>query len=274
MKLYLLLAKGPHDTVVTRVDVDLFLIGRDPMCQLRNQDPRIEPQHCAIVKKDDRKFFVRDLANGETVLNGELIPPGEEWPLHAGDRLELGPFEFLIQFNEVSLSKKDVEEWALKCLDADAEKGSKEEDDDDEFEAYRALQDAADAAAGILDRLQAQRGIVKGRLRISELDDVTVARFNDAFLVDPGEISMIKSELISNFDRHGMRVLLDFKNVWRMSSSAAEMILEIRLRLRHQDSSLAMCRLRPELQPVLRAMHIHEKVPHFDDKKVALMAKW
>lgn len=279
MKLFLIVAKGKHQGFVIPIEVDLFLIGRDKMCQLRSKLPGVEAQHCAIVKRDDRKAFVRDLGGGVTVLNGERMPADEEWPIHAGDHLEIGPLGFLVQFNEAHMSKKDAEEWALRCLDHDSEKapgegGMPEDDAFAMLDSARPSDNASDAAAMMLEKLQAQKGIVMGRLRISLMEGVLVARFNDAFLVDPAEISLIKSELASHLKRHGMRVLLDFKNVMRMSSKATEVILEARLRLRAHQGTLALCRLRDELKPILDTLKDVQRIPYYDDMGQALAAKW
>lgn len=279
MKLFLIVAKGKHQGFIIPIEVDLFLMGRDDMCQLRSKLPGIEAQHCAIVKRDERKAFIRDLGSGETVLNGERMPADEEWPIHAGDHLSVGPLEFLVQFNEAQMSKKDAEEWALRCLDHDSEKvieeGAVQEDDAFAMlDSARPSDNASDAAAMMLEKLQAQKGVVMGRLRISLMEGVLVARFNDAFLVDPAEISLIKSELASHLKRHGMRVLLDFKNVARMSSKATEVILEARLRLRAHQGTLAICRLRSELKPILDTLKDVQRIPYFDDMAEALAAKW
>jgi hypothetical protein len=37
---------------------------------------------------------------------------------------------------------------------------------------------------------------------------------------------------------------------------------------------VAMCRVRAELQPILEQLHVLDKIKHFDDKKVAVGAKW
>ena len=83
----------------------MFLIGSKDVCQLRSKLPGIAEEHCALVTRD-RKVFIRDLDSGQpTRLNGAIIPPGQEWPLHAGDRLAVGPMEFVVQFHEKELSK-------------------------------------------------------------------------------------------------------------------------------------------------------------------------
>ena len=123
-----------------------------------------------------------------TIVNGSAIPTGAEWPLHAGDRVSVGSLEFLIQFQENDLTQRDLEEWAIGCLD---------EQHDDEAEEMLATRHktAATAAQSILNQLNAMTGLVKGRLRIGHEGIFTVIRFNDSMLVDESEIALIKKEL-------------------------------------------------------------------------------
>ena len=119
MKFYLIVAKGKKQGLPIPIEVDLFLIGSGKSCQLRADHEDIGEQHCAFVMRD-RKVFVRDLNSGHpTIVNGEPIADSEEWPLHGGDFIEVGPLKFMIQYREKELSKRDLEEWALKCLDLD-----------------------------------------------------------------------------------------------------------------------------------------------------------
>src|SRR5262249_42532365 len=156
-----------------------------------------------------------------------LVPPGEEWPLHAGDLITLGPLEFMVQFHEQALARRDLEEWALGCLDQTL---VREFDDPDE--AIKTMRQAgtgtpARAAAALLDRLQARRGVVMGRLRVGKENDITIVRFNDPILVEEAEIALIKKELHDHLNKSNMRVLIDCKNIRRMSTSAVRMIDEL-----------------------------------------------
>lgn len=277
MKLYLIVAKGKHQGMPIEIKKDLFLMGSDKMCQLRSQMTGIAPQHCAIVTRDEKKVFVRDLGGGETLLNNDLVPANEEWPLHSGDKLMVGPLEFNIQFQEKQLNQRDLEEWALKSLDVEAKRDKREVEDDNPFEPgvkAHSSANAASAAEAILDRLSAQRGQVRGRLRVSREGDVTILRFNDVYLVEEAEISFIKKELIENLGRQGMRVLLDFKNVKRLSSVGAEMIQEVFRRLRAQAGSLALCRLNADLHLAFQALGVLEHIKLFANKDEAVAAKW
>ncbi|HLW65876.1 MAG TPA: FHA domain-containing protein [Gemmataceae bacterium] len=276
MKFYLIVAKGKHQGLPIPIEIDLFLVGSEKMCQLRSQAEGIGAQHCAFVTRE-RKVFIRDLGSGEfTYVNDEPLPEHSEWPLHAGDHIRVGPLEFLIQFREKPLSQRDLEEWALRCLDEDSGDNKRHVIDELEMQANsrsRAL-DAAQAAAAILDKLNAQRGVVRGRLRIAREGNVTIVRINDIYLVEEAELALINKELHDNLNHPNLRVLLDFKNVRRMSSTAAQMFAELVNWLRRQNSSLAICRLRPELRNALQTLHITESVPTFTDKNSALTGAW
>lgn len=265
MKFYLIVAKGSKQGLPIPVTIDLFLVGSDRMCQLRKDS--LGAKHCAFVTRD-KKVFVRDMDSGQlTIVNGAAVPPGAEWPLHAGDRVGVGPLEFLIQFREHGLSQKDLEEWAMKCLDHQTD------DEEEDVGQDRGAVTAASAAASILNQLNAMKGLVKGRLRIGHEFGVTTVRFNDAMMVDESEIALIKRELCDNLNKPNLRVLLDMKNVRRLSSAAVIMLADVVRWLRPFGSTLAACRVRQELQSALGLLQV-ENILIFPDKKAALHGKW
>jgi anti-anti-sigma regulatory factor len=266
MKFYLIVAKGTKQGLPIPITADLFLIGSDKMCQLRKRSLGLK--HCAFVTRD-KKVFVRDMDCGDpTLVNGSAIPTGGEWPLHSGDRVMVGPLEFLIKFRENALSQKDLEEWAMRSLDV--QKGV--EDDNDEFLSSK-YKTASSAAQSIFNKLNAIKGEITGRLRIGAEKDVTVIRFNDSMLVDESEIALIKKELCDNLNKPNQRVLMDLKNVRRLSSSAVIMLADFYRWLNPWGSTLAFCRVRPELESAMSMLRI-ENVPIFKDKRTALTSKW
>src|SRR5688572_5950953 len=99
LKYYLIVAKGSKKGKPFPITVDLFLIGSERMCQLRAKN--LGAKRCAIITRQvmgKGKLFIRDMDSGEpTTVNDSLLPPGEEWPLHAGDRIAFGNLEFMIQ---------------------------------------------------------------------------------------------------------------------------------------------------------------------------------
>lgn len=276
MKYVLIVAKGKHRGMPIPIEVDLFVIGSGQVCQLRAQHPGLGEQHCALVMRG-RKVFIRDLGSGKTTtVNGELIPSSEEWPVHKGDRLGVGPFEFKISFHEKQLSQRDLEEWALKALDEDTgpKKSAFEEIDEAMTEAAREHNDAAKAAGAMIGALQAQKGVVRGRLRISREGAITIVRLNDIYLVEDAELNHLKKELHANLDVQNLKVLLDMKNVRRMSSSAVSLFGELSHWLRTHGSTLALCRLRPELAGMLIDLQSVFNFRIFPDKAIAMGAKW
>jgi anti-anti-sigma regulatory factor len=274
MQFNLLVTKGKKQGMSIPITIDLFLIGSHEMCQLRTRGKSVAGQHCALVTRE-RKVFVRDLNSGlPTLLNDTLVPPGEEWPLHTGDRLQVGSFEFAIQLREKPLSQKDPEEWALRSLDQTPMQES------DHLAAALHVPPAskastpAKAAAAILERLQARRGQVKGRLRIGLEGRTMVVRLNDRYLVEESEIALVRSELQENLSHHNLRVLLDFSNVKRLSTAAVKMLDELFSWLHQWGSTLALCRVRPELCDILSELSLNNAIPHFPDKETALDARW
>jgi pSer/pThr/pTyr-binding forkhead associated (FHA) protein len=274
MKLYLIVAKGRQQGTPIRIDSELFMMGSDKMCQLRSKLPGIGQQHC-VVTNHDRKVFVRDLDSGEpTLVNGEVLSPNTARPLHAGDRIEVGPLEFMVQFREGALSKRDVEEWALKCLDtSDSDKRDVVEDLEMMQRKEKAV-NASKAAEAIIDRLSAQRGLVKGRLRIGLEMGVTVVRINDQYLVDEAELAHIEKEIRENLTHPNLRVLLDFKNVRRCSSKGAQMIGDLASWLESWGSHFAVCRIRQDLKGTLMSLPALRGIQVFPDKPSALTARW
>ena len=264
MKFYLIVAKGRKQGFPIPITVDLFLIGSDKMCQLRKRS--LGPKHCAFVTRD-KKVFVRDMDSGSpTLVNHSAIPTGAEWPLHSGDRVTIGTLEFLVKFRETPLSQKDLEEWAIRSLDVQREV------EDDEFISSK-YKTASSAAQSIFNKLNAMKGEVKGRLRIGAEKDVTIIRFNDSMLVDESEIALIKRELCDNLNKANQWVLMDLKNVRRLSSSAVMMLADFYRWLHPWGSTLAFCRVRPELESAMSLLRV-ENVPIFKDKKAAMTSKW
>lgn len=276
MKFVLIVAKGKHRGMPIPIEVDLFLIGSDQACQLRAHHPDVGRQHCALVTHGKR-VFVRDLDSGKpTLVNGRPMPPSEEWPLHKGDRIAAGPLEFLVSFHEKPLSRRDMDDWALRVLDEDTgpKKTVMQELAEMEGRPYEYRDPAAEAAAAMLSQLQAMKGVVHGRLRISQEAGVTVVRVNETYLVEPAELSMLKKELQDNLGGRNLRVLLDLKTVRRMSAAAVNLFGELARWLRERGSCLAFCRLRPDLAGMLYDL---ESVFHFrvfNDRTDALSARW
>ena len=273
MKFYLIVAKGSRRGLPIPIEIDLFMIGGHKTCQLRKQHPDIGEQQCAIVTRG-KKVFIRDLGSGSaTLVNGEVMPPSEEWPLHAGDKIGVGPLEFLISYREQQAAQRDMEAWALKQLDADTgpKKSALEElkslttDDYDH-------DDASSVAGSMISQLSAKKGVVRGRLRILHEDGVTVVMINDMQLVDDAELAHLKKELHDNLNFPNLKVLLDFKVVRRMSTAAAEMLAGMADWLARTGGTIAMCRMSTDINRMMLGMQSVYNFRIFGDKAQALAA--
>ena len=274
MKFYLIVTKGKKKGFPIPIEVDLFMIGQTKECQLRAAHEQVGEQHCALVARD-KKVFIRDMGSGQaTVVNGEVMTISEEWPLHAGDTLGIGPMQFMIQYREKALSQRDLEEWALKCLDHDESHRISALDQVDFASRISGAKDASGAAAAILDQLNAKKGVVRGRLRISRDEGVVICRINDVYLVEEAELNLLKRELHDNMNRPNLKVLIDMKNVKRMSSAAAEMFGELRQWLRPFGSVLAFCRLRQDITDMMMSFPATSTIRIFENKDAAIKGKW
>lgn len=276
MKFFLIVAKGKHRGLPIPINVDLFVIGSAKTCQLRAQHPQMGEQQCALVNRG-RKVFVRDLGGGHpTLVNGSELPASEEWPLHKGDTVTAGPLEFKVRFSEKQLSQRDLEEWALKALDEDQgpRKTAFEEIDEAMTAGAREYNDAAMAAAAILNKASAMKGVVRGRLRITRDGGTTIVRINDVYLVESAELVHLKKELMENLGVNNLRVLLDLKNVRRMSSAAVTLFADLSHWLRQNGGTLALCRVRPELANLMSDMQNLFNLRVYPDKDKAMAARW
>jgi anti-anti-sigma regulatory factor len=274
MKFYLIVVSGKKQGMPIPIEIDLFLIGTAPVCQLRSNHPDIGDQHCALLTRG-RKVFVTDLDSGHpTYLNHEVMTPGVEWPLHSHDHLEIGPLHFMVQYREKGLSQKDLEEWALNCLDQSAnnkkviDRRAHDELHSQEFE------NASNAAAAILAGLTAQRGEIRGRLRISHEGEFTIVRINDVHLVEDAELALISHELQENLKFPNQRILIDMKNVKRLSYAAAEMLGGLRRQLKPIGSRMAVCRLTPEFTRMVHEYPSTHDLPIYADKPKAMGSRW
>ncbi len=276
MKFYLIVSKGKHRGMPIPIHVDLFLIGTDKACQLRAQHPDMGGQQCAMVVRG-KKVFIRDLGSGKkTTVNGEEVPGSEEWPIHKNDIVAAGPLEFRVSFHEKQLSQRDLEEWALKTLDDDTGPKSSafEEFDSAMNKAEEDHDDAAAAAGAILGKASALKGVVRGRLRISREGPITIVRINDVYMVEEAELLHIKKELQDNLNIPNLKVLLDMKNVRRMSSAAMSLFTDVSGFLKKNGGRMALCRLRPELAGMVDDLRNVFQLKVFDDKPQAMKGKW
>src|SRR5262245_40254374 len=74
----------------------VFVIGSAPSSDVRSRKPGIGRRHCALLVRK-KQLFIQDLGSGyPTQVNGLTLVSGVRQPLKIGDRVALGPMEFVI----------------------------------------------------------------------------------------------------------------------------------------------------------------------------------
>jgi pSer/pThr/pTyr-binding forkhead associated (FHA) protein len=103
MKLRLIVEGGVHTGKAIPITLPQFVIGRDAQCQLRPASAAISKRHCAVMVRGNQ-VFVRDFGstNG-TFVNGTLVQGEVE--IHNGDKLKIGPLEFVVGLETATAPK-------------------------------------------------------------------------------------------------------------------------------------------------------------------------
>jgi hypothetical protein len=96
MSLSLLVLSGNKQGMSIPLGSGHFIIGSGRRTHLRSHRPGIGKYHCALSEKNGQ-LLVQDLNSGQpTFANGSPLPPGGKVHLSVGQRLRVGPLEFLV----------------------------------------------------------------------------------------------------------------------------------------------------------------------------------
>lgn len=110
---------GPMHGRKVPLTIRLFTIGQSRECTLQASDPAIAELHCALETRDD-KLFVHDLASpGGTFVNEVRV--GENFQLHHGDRLKVGPllFRMMVEADKKTAPVQKAKAIAKKAAPVD-----------------------------------------------------------------------------------------------------------------------------------------------------------
>jgi ABC-type multidrug transport system ATPase subunit/pSer/pThr/pTyr-binding forkhead associated (FHA) protein len=78
-------------------------IGRSPENDLQLDYPTISRHHARISRSGER-YVIEDMGSSNgTFVNGELIEPGQPFPLHPGNTMRIGPIKFIFAPETVQL---------------------------------------------------------------------------------------------------------------------------------------------------------------------------
>jgi len=97
------------------IDQEFVSVGRKnssgpnfkPDIEILTDDKFIGRVHCAIQKKANKKFVIKDLeSKNKTYLNGQALEPGEEIYLNDGDEIKIGRTSLKVTFIQSENSHK------------------------------------------------------------------------------------------------------------------------------------------------------------------------
>ncbi len=95
MRLFLVVQnEGKQKGMRIPVPGEIFVVGRDPECQLRPASSIISKKHCAFINQGDDYFLEDYKSTNGTILNGQRIEG--KVALKSGDNVAIGPLEFAI----------------------------------------------------------------------------------------------------------------------------------------------------------------------------------
>lgn len=90
-------ARGRKQGLAIFIRTRAFLIGSSPKSQIRSCKPGIGRRHCVILSRK-KQLFLQDLESGHpTQVNGLTVSPGSRLRLKIGDRVAMGPMEFIVE---------------------------------------------------------------------------------------------------------------------------------------------------------------------------------
>lgn len=270
MQVKLVFQSGPRSGEEVSVDHFPFYIGRAADCALRLDQDLVAERHCRLTIQGDRiKAEDLDSPHG-TVVNHQLVTTAE---LHDGDRLRIGPVRFMISIitglsRSANPAPPQVRGEDLPPL-AHGGIGFMDSVPDSP---------ATQIARALLDQMTHKK--VHGKeyvhLRLGEADGITLVELvakGKAF-VEYEEISRLESELSALIIDGHERLVVNLKNIDRLSSSAISALLELHRLAMSRGGRLKLCKARPLVAEMLRAVGAHKRLEMFQDEWHAVSSEW
>ncbi len=96
-------------------------------------------------------------------------------------------------------------------------------------------------------------------LLATNVNGVTVVRFNEKRIVDPGNIEAMGDELLKLVtDQHLKNILLNFENVEFLSSAAFNKFILLHKEVHNAGGVLRITGLRAEIHEALKVLRLHK----------------
>jgi len=103
MKFSLVVNQGSQQGKVLPIARPEFTIGRDAKCNLRPASQHVSKKHCVFRIRGEQVFLEDCGSTNGTIVNDQ--PLKGECELHDGDRLKVGPLDFIIKLEPAQVDK-------------------------------------------------------------------------------------------------------------------------------------------------------------------------
>jgi anti-sigma B factor antagonist len=115
--------------------------------------------------------------------------------------------------------------------------------------------------------------LVRRRLELEDIGEVTVASFTDRKLLDEQSLQDISEQLVCLVDELGRKkLLLNFGNIQDISSLALGMLLRLNKKIQAVGGKLVLCRLDPKIHEVIAITNLDKLFVIRGDEQEALAA--
>lgn len=261
-----------------------FLIGRDPACHLRPNNPTTSRKH-AVIERRGGRIFVRDLGttNG-TILNDRNLR-GEEAEATDGDRLMIGPLAFTVSIEPIGGAILQPDPEIRRAL---------EEGPTSAEEPTLLLMPASNAAAGPAAAPRVEkpepaprpspdpnRSIDQGLIKLPQLGlelagDILIVTIRTARLDDTeATAGPIRYGLATLLEQgYPNRLVVNLDAVQTIARRSAGVIFAHAQRLVRARGLMRLCNLRPEVRAQLDELGLILPVETFDSVEEAVRTPW
>ncbi len=276
-----------------------FFIGRHDNCQLRPDIPDFAGIH-ALIEQREMRVFLRDFgAEGGTGINDRVLHARES-EIHDGDLIQIGPMVLTL-----SMKPKGVEPPGMAHApdgwpffqgtghrDAPAPSkvgatvppthhsqptaGPANQPRAEPIAATSAVRPTAPGSAPAPHRPAPGKPGTHRALTCTMVDDVLVATIVSPDLNQEESVSPFRYELRSILDEEETpnRMVIDLGNTRYLSSRAVGVILAHYQGLERKGATMRVCRVSPEIKPVLDQMRLSMLIDIFPTVEEAVQTPW
>jgi pSer/pThr/pTyr-binding forkhead associated (FHA) protein len=261
---------GPKSGEETTVTGSEFVIGRSPSCHLRLEDELVADRHCRIMIKGDRAI-IEDLETTHgTSVNHQLVSSTE---LHDGDRLKLGTARFLVAKLAGSAYSAASDPIAAQPVAAAPIEPLTIPGITDSVPDSPATQIARHLLDQITHRKIAAPEL--GHLRLGECEGITLVELlsKGKAIVEDEIVAAIAQELFALIEGGRERIVLNFKNIERISIQAVSAVIDAHRHCVDRGGMLKVCKLRPLAVEIFQAT-ARKRIEIYPDEWSAVDSDW